>query len=630
MRHWIRPLESGTRRIVLAGLALCCLLAAGAPAHATTFTVDDDADEVDATPGDGMCATASATCTLRAAVMEANALPGADAIDFSQEVDFSGSVTLTIAGPSEDFAASGDLDVLEDLEIGGGRQGYLGSTIAAGGLDRIFDVHAGTLTLHSMFLWGGAAPAGEDGGAIRNQAGLSASGLVVKASSAGRDGGGLFNAGNAECSACRFTQNTAPAGDGGGIANTGTLALDVHLYGPGVASNSALRGGGIYNGGTLTALRDSISGNHATSGAGGGLLNDVGGSALLSNLEISDNTATANGEGVENLGAAGLRHVTVAGHDTLGVRNDDLGGATLSTESSVLADACAGTITSTGYNVTASCALAGDGTGNHIGVDPGLIPPGPCIPELDGNPLRCPWFYRPSPASVVIDAGKPGGCVNPLGMPLVVDPRGVLRPTGSGCDIGGIEMIPPCVPPTRNMRNAKLTVSGLDRAPGRQRVKFSGEVAYSAASGIPRPAFFGAQIAIEDLATGTQLVNRSQTLDNPIEAFGSFPWSCHEWNDHNGRSSYREKDSRCQGTPPSGGLVKSLVVTDRVESEGEVGVRFSIKDLTIAPPTGPLRVSYTFGQFAHQSQQGCAALVLEPGDCVLSGGGDTLTCRTWP
>lgn len=37
------------------------------------FIVDDTVDAIDANPGDGRCATASGACTLRAAVMEANA-----------------------------------------------------------------------------------------------------------------------------------------------------------------------------------------------------------------------------------------------------------------------------------------------------------------------------------------------------------------------------------------------------------------------------------------------------------------------------------------------------------------------------------------------------------------------------
>ena len=42
-------------------------------ASAATFVVTSPEDEVDTNPGDGICGAASG-CTLRAAVMEANAL----------------------------------------------------------------------------------------------------------------------------------------------------------------------------------------------------------------------------------------------------------------------------------------------------------------------------------------------------------------------------------------------------------------------------------------------------------------------------------------------------------------------------------------------------------------------------
>src|SRR5690606_27884382 len=51
-----------------------------APAAATTFTVDTANDTQEASPGNGVCADAAGRCSLRAAVMEANANPGDDTI----------------------------------------------------------------------------------------------------------------------------------------------------------------------------------------------------------------------------------------------------------------------------------------------------------------------------------------------------------------------------------------------------------------------------------------------------------------------------------------------------------------------------------------------------------------------
>src|SRR5262249_36207591 len=56
------------------------LLAGPRPAQAATLMVDTTDDGVDAMPGDGRCATSAGSCTLRAAIQEANALPGADVV----------------------------------------------------------------------------------------------------------------------------------------------------------------------------------------------------------------------------------------------------------------------------------------------------------------------------------------------------------------------------------------------------------------------------------------------------------------------------------------------------------------------------------------------------------------------
>ena len=50
---------------------------------AATFTVDSTTDAVDASPGNGVCATSGAVCTLRAAIQENNALAGADTVAFN-------------------------------------------------------------------------------------------------------------------------------------------------------------------------------------------------------------------------------------------------------------------------------------------------------------------------------------------------------------------------------------------------------------------------------------------------------------------------------------------------------------------------------------------------------------------
>src|SRR5688572_25462225 len=71
------------------------LLIIAVSASAATFTVDSTLDAVDVHPGDGLCQTGAGPCTLRAAIMEANALAGADVASLP-----SGTYALTI--PSAD------------------------------------------------------------------------------------------------------------------------------------------------------------------------------------------------------------------------------------------------------------------------------------------------------------------------------------------------------------------------------------------------------------------------------------------------------------------------------------------------------------------------------------------------
>lgn len=52
-------------------------------AHAAIFVVDSTADLPDVNMGDGLCQTPIGTCTLRAAIQQANALPGLDEIHFA-------------------------------------------------------------------------------------------------------------------------------------------------------------------------------------------------------------------------------------------------------------------------------------------------------------------------------------------------------------------------------------------------------------------------------------------------------------------------------------------------------------------------------------------------------------------
>jgi CSLREA domain-containing protein len=71
------------RRLLLLGLTIVATGAVAVPsASAATYVVNTTADTADAARGNGVCATAAGTCSLRAAIDEANRRRGADAIHF--------------------------------------------------------------------------------------------------------------------------------------------------------------------------------------------------------------------------------------------------------------------------------------------------------------------------------------------------------------------------------------------------------------------------------------------------------------------------------------------------------------------------------------------------------------------
>ena len=98
--------------LLLGVLTLSFLALGTANAYAVTFTVDTDVNGTDSVPGDGFCDTGSAECTLHAAIEEANALAGADTIEFNIPGGGVRTITPTIDLP----------DITENILIDGESQ----------------------------------------------------------------------------------------------------------------------------------------------------------------------------------------------------------------------------------------------------------------------------------------------------------------------------------------------------------------------------------------------------------------------------------------------------------------------------------------------------------------------------
>lgn len=388
------------------------------------FAVNSTADAVDATPGDGVCASASNECTLRAAIMEANAVAGHNSITLP-----AGTYTLTIAPTGTDTPDSGDLDIAGDTDISG--HAASDTIIDGNGLDRVLHINAAA-TVRNVTVRNGLAPSGayNIGGGIWVATGSLLLDHALVSGNTADNGGGIFN------SATLTVRDTAVRGNhantfSGGVGNSGTATLD-RLE---VSGNSAvLAAAGVGNGSvdrpaTLTVINSTISGNTSAGGAGGlgnsrvpdngPFANDV----HLRNVTITNNSAGANGAG--GLG-------TLYGTVTIG--NSIIAGNTVSGS---IAPDCGGVLTSEGYNViqnTLHCTLSGNTTGNLTGVSPNL---GSLADN--GGPTRTHQLLVGSPA---LEAGSPATPGSGGGACEAVDQRGIARPQGTRCDIGALEAKP--------------------------------------------------------------------------------------------------------------------------------------------------------------------------------------------
>jgi fibronectin-binding autotransporter adhesin len=104
---------------------------------------------------------ASGHISLRSAIQAADASPNADTIMVPQ-----GTITLTIAGPGEDNAATGDLDIRGKLTIKGKGAGV--TIVDGNNLDRVFQVLNGTVAISGLTIQHGLA---SDGGGLLNSGG---------------------------------------------------------------------------------------------------------------------------------------------------------------------------------------------------------------------------------------------------------------------------------------------------------------------------------------------------------------------------------------------------------------------------------------------------------------------------
>jgi len=311
---------------------------AASPPLVTTFDVDRNDDNA----GASACTVAPNDCSLRGAILAANADLNADPVTINLQPATTYNLTLTNA-TQENAAATGDLDITTTLHsvtiVGGGSSGPNASTIDASALnagttrDRAFHITASGVTaiFQNLVIQNGKAAddgtsgkstnpasqnsAGTGGGVLNNGGSLTLTNVKIQSCEAiGKGdtivnqhttlealGGGLASlagTGNVIISGTTFTANNATGGNGGNFNN---------------GDGSAAKGGAIYlDNGTLNMTLSQIE-NSAASGGGGGDQDQngqtnggFGGLAQGGGLWVgSGATATINNTTFENTSANG-------------------------------------------------------------------------------------------------------------------------------------------------------------------------------------------------------------------------------------------------------------------------------------------------------------------------------------
>ena len=505
--------------LALLGFALVALPAAAQ--QTTTFTVNstaDDSNARDADLEDGQCADtftdsnpdAEPRCTLRAAIDQANATSGDVVINLPGQLagGESGAYTLSRTDPNvadntfEDDNAFGDLDLgagagaFSSLTVRG--TGTPGPEVTIGPNDRVFHLLNGNVTIERVTITGGTAQPGDngvsdpgpdqmvdgedgaDGGCV-----LIASGVTATMDQVSVNGCTTSSGGNGASPAAADTDggNAGDGGDGGGIANFGTLTLtrsfvfgngtgDAGSAGNGTAGSSQPvaggdggnggNGGGIFNAGTLTVEETTVYNNTAgdpstgatgtnggpdgpdgEGGSGGGIASLMGGTAELRNTIVADNTAGDDVNNPEMGDAPGV--AKQPGSDLFdGDPADD------DTVDPDFAGFMTGTFTDSGNNLigtndtvedafpagtpNANASFVGTGQGDaSTRVDPG-------VSGTNRNETFAVTAVELASGSLAINNGAN---TDLAGNEITVDGRGFLRPgTNDGdetVDIGGFE-----------------------------------------------------------------------------------------------------------------------------------------------------------------------------------------------
>jgi hypothetical protein len=278
------------------GIVACSHVQATIEMQGPPFLVNTRLDAIDANPGDGFCRDSGGRCSLRAAVMEANAWPGADIIEVP-----SGNYVLTIVGREEDSAATGDIDNTGPLTINGA--GEASTVIDGGAIDRaLHNLEGAILELNEMTVRNGHVTLADElfesaGGGVRGEGMVTLRNVTLSGNRSDGPGGGVAAVGDVHLTNVTVSRNLAVSVGGGIVQLEGKLTLeDV-----GIDDNrSDLIGGGLWQNDTgWASMTRVVVRNNEAIGAGG---LDIGGIATMTDCVVRNNAATGSGPAVSGLG----------------------------------------------------------------------------------------------------------------------------------------------------------------------------------------------------------------------------------------------------------------------------------------------------------------------------------------
>ena len=311
------------RAVVVATILGLILGSFSTAASAATFVVNSNLDEQDAAAGNGLCATASGNCTLRAAISEANALVGLDVITLP-----AGTYTTTLVAANEDANAGGDFDITSDVTINGASSAT--TMVQAAGTagvatERVFHLRAaGPKVLNDLTIRYGGTTGTFVGAGVLVEAGAVIATLnrVVIANNKGAANGGGLAISDAVSSittlnACTVENNSIGGTVSSGSNGAGMLLLGasstLNINGSTITGNTISNQGsasaaGIYSTGILNITNSVVSNNTVTSvgnSAYAGGINTIGGMTMIQGSTISGNVSTSMGGGGSGF-AAGI------------------------------------------------------------------------------------------------------------------------------------------------------------------------------------------------------------------------------------------------------------------------------------------------------------------------------------